>query len=236
MLALLSLAGATWAADLSLAAAPDKIAAHHSTWAVYAGGSYAGMAQMDGMADKSGGATLVVRFVPPGTDQAAWVEGVSVDAQGRLSKVVHREGRRLRTTTVEGAVARDEVRDGGPEGTVIDQRELALPEGALTSPWLLPVLVLDIEAAKGDAWTGSVLDGAVLSPEPAVLTWQGRSRVGGDRVADLAVFARAGGAWTLVRAEGAVAAIQQPGQTQWVQAPRDQVEETHAQAGAARGR
>ncbi len=237
MMVLLSLLTAAWAGDLRVDADVDALATRRDTFAVYAGKSYAGMAMLDGMEEDDGGATLVVRYVPAGQDDPAWVEGVTVDADGKLTRVVYREGRKLRTLTVDGGVVHDVIREGGVEGPVLIARDFVAPAASLSSPWLVVTGMDDARGLKkGDAWNGGFIDGAVVTPGRAGVTWQGQVAVGGGRNADVANISTSAGAWTLVfDADGDVAAIvRKDAGTQWVAADRAQVQQTHDQAGAAR--
>lgn len=234
MLALLTLTGVALAGGIELEADPARVAQQRLTWAAYQGQTYAGMAMMDGMAEDDGGATLVVRYVMVGSEQPLWVQGITVDGDGELVKVVHREGRRIRSLVVDGDVLVDEIREGTVEGDPLSSREHALPDGPVSNPWLVPVALGQVKAGKGDAWQGTLVDGGGAGVEASTLAWQGKADVGGKRTSDLALLTRESGAWTLVVGTEGVAAIQRPGGVQWVLAPREQVEAAHAQATAAR--
>ncbi len=237
MLSFLALVGVCHAGDLVLAVDPGDLAAEQRTFAVYQGRTYLGMTMVDGQADDDGGATLVVRYLPVGAKHSTWAEAISVDADGDVDKIVRREGRRIRVLTVGDGVVEEELREGGMEGELLNQRSLALGDASPANPWLVP-LVLDEQRRlrKGDRWDGPVLDAAQPSIEQGAIVFEGAMDVGGGRVSDVAMLGRESQDWLVILdADGGVSAIVPRGSgQQWVAADRAQVQQTHAQAEAAR--
>ncbi len=216
------------AGEIRFKADPVLISTHKSTWAVYAGDSYSGMVTLDGTTTDSGGATLVVRYLAAGQDKPAWLEGVTVDQAGTVVEVVRREGRRMRTLSVDQGLVSDIVREGqDPEPLSSRSHEL---DGPAFSAWLLPVLLPGARAAAGDTWQGELVDAQELQVNEAVLTASGKQEVGGGRKALVATLQpAAGGALRYVYdAETVTAIIDAEAGVQWVAAPRDQVKATHA--------
>lgn len=227
MIALVALAGVALAGGIALEVSPEELAAQRLTFAAYSGQTYVGLLQVDGMAEEGGGATLVARFLAPGSQQPTWIEGVTVDEEGELVKVVRREGRRIRSLVVEGDAVREEIREGGADGAVVAERSHALGEGPLSSPWLVPLAIPLERVRKGDTWAGTLVDGAVLSPEAATLTWQGRAELGGKRDGELGVLVRDSATWSMVVADEELAAIAPATGMQWVAGPRAELHAAH---------
>lgn len=215
------------AAELRPKVDPTQLASHRSTWALYNGTTYGGMLTLDGAAVETGGATLVVRFVPAGQGKASWLEGVTVDAQGQLTEVVRREGRRIRTLRVEGPQIRDVVTEG-QEATPLSERTHAV-SGPTLSPWLLPLVIPGLRAGAGDDWQGVLVDAAQLDPAEAKLSALGRQEVGGGRKAQ--VISLQTGAGQSLRyiydAETVTAIVDSAAGSQWVAASREQLKAHH---------
>lgn len=231
MLLTTTLLGAAFAGGLDLAVDPGLVSTWQATYAVYGPEGYGGMVLVDGSPTREGGATLVVRYLAPAEEEAAWLEGVTVDAEGALVSVVRREGRRMRTLTVgEGAV--QDVVTEGKGGTPLSSRSHAVT-GRVTSPWLLPLVLPAAQARGGDTWTGALLDGQQVGLSPSILTAQGRQEVGGGRKALVAQLVPGEGpVRSFIYDDELVSAIVEPqARVQWVAAPRDEVQATHERAG-----
>jgi len=226
LLTSIALSGGALAGSPGLVADPGALASLHTAYGVYSDGSYAGMVLFDGAAATEGGAVLVVRYVMAGQKDSAWIEGVTVDANGVVNQVVHREGRRMRTLSVQddGSI-HDVVTDGGEKGQVLSDQVLSDVHPPLSSPWLVASLLATTPASAGDEWHGTLLDGAVRGTASASLTWRGRQSVGGGRKADIAALTPVDGpARTFVFTDQGVSAIALAGTTtQWVASSREEL-------------
>jgi len=230
MLSALLLTGAALAGSPGLVADPGALGALHASYGVYAGSTFSGMVLFDGTPDDDGGATVVVRYFMAGDKDPAWLEGVSVTPEGMLDMVVHREGRRIRTMTVQddGSI-HDVVTDGGDKGKVISDQVVVDLHPPLSSPWLVACLLSTTPAQAGDTWSGTLLDGSLRSASPATLAWRGQQNVGGGRKADIAVLSPLQGTVrTFVFTADGVTAIAGTGTTtQWVATDRDELEQAN---------
>ena len=227
MLTTLLLTSAALAGSPELVVDPGALGAVRASYGVYTGGNYSGMVLIDGRPEDDGGATVVVQVIMSGEKDPTWVEGVSVTPQGTLDRVVHREGRRIRTMTVQDdGTIHDVVTDGGPKGDVISDQVLSDLRTPLTNPWLVACLLSSTQASAGDTWTGTLVDGAERGTSAAGLTWRGKQDVGGGRKASIAVLSPLEGQMrTFVYTADGISAIAATGtSTQWVAADRADLE------------
>lgn len=204
---------------------PADVAKAHLAFGAYGADGYLGMALMDGTALAGGGATLVVRYYLAGQADAAWLEGATVAANGKLVSVVHRQGRRFRTLTLTEPGVNDVVTEGSDSAPLSSQPHPT--QGAPSNPWLVAISLALSAPTHGCDWEGTLIDGGVRSISPATLSCSGKHDVGQGRTAFIAQLRPQDGlARTFLYDENGVSAIIQPqAGIQWVAVQRKQIQQ-----------